>query len=182
MAFRPSLRSSRSFDEAKPNLFPVMNLMVVLIPLLLSTATYVRIGVIELDLPPAAGGPGEETVMPVEEERTLNLAVIITEQGFYLSSAASILRDTEGGGPSIPKIVREGSLPEYNYQALTDTLFRIKSMVQGQFSDSENIIIQAERQVRYQVLINTMDAARSIIRDGQRYQLFPRVSLSMGIL
>ena len=181
MAFRPSYRSSRTFEPVETNLFPVMNLMVVLIPLLLSTATYVRIGVIELDLPPAASGQADETVLPREEERSLDLAVSITEEGFYISSALAVLTGPEGG-PYIPKRVNENNLLEYDYSALSNSLYDIKSQAQGRFPDAENIIVQADLQIKYQVLIHTIDAARSIQRNGQVYQLFPRVSLSAGIM
>jgi biopolymer transport protein ExbD len=163
------------------NLFPVMNLMVVLIPLLLSTATYVRIGVIELDLPPAASGQTDEAVLPSEEERSLDLAVSITEEGFYISSALAVLTGPEGG-PYIPKRLNDNNLLEYDFNTLSNTLFDIKGQAQGRFPDYENIIIQADLQIRYQVLVHTIDAARSIQRDGQVYQLFPRVSLSAGVM
>ena len=182
MAFRPSLRSSSSSADVETNLFPVMNLMVVLIPLLLSTATYVRIGVIELDLPPAAGGQVEEAVVPTEEERTLDLAVTITDEGFYVSSALAILRNQDDSGPSIPKIVTDNNISEFDYNTLSETLYEIKTRAQGRFSDTNSIIVQAEQNIRYQVLVSTMDAARSIEKDGQLIELFPRVSLSVGIL
>jgi biopolymer transport protein ExbD len=182
MAFRPSLRSSRSTEQVEPNLFPLMNLMVVLIPLLLSTATFVRIGVIELDLPPAAAVAGGEEALPKEVEQTLDLSVTITDEGFYISSSLAILRSGPEGGPSIPKIVAADGSSQYDYAQLSEKLYEIKSRAQGQFPDANHIIVQAEPSIRYQVLVYTMDAARSIRRDERVYSLFPDVSLSAGVL
>ena len=180
MAFRPSMRSSRSFEQVQPNLFPIMNLMVILIPLLLSTATFVRIGVIELDLPPASGGQGTTTVLPKEEERTLDLAVTITDQGFYISSSLAILRGAESG-PSIPKVIVSEDSSSYDYASLSEKLYDIKARAGDRFSDLDQIIIQAEPLIRYQVLVHTMDAARVVERDGRLIELFPNVILSAGI-
>lgn len=182
MAFRPSLRSSRTFaEQVEINLFPVMNLMVVLIPLLLSTVTFVRIGVIQLDLPPAplVQGPGASG-MPTEMARTLDLAVSITEQGFYISSALGVLRG-EGGGPSIAKMLREDGSQVYDYERLSSVLLEIKSRARGKFADDERIIINADPGVRYQVVVSTMDAARSCQVEGRTVSLFPQVALAAGI-
>lgn len=183
MAFRPSLRSSRTFaEQVEINLFPVMNLMVVLIPLLLSTVTFVRIGVIQLDLPPASLVPARETAgMPREEARTLDLSITITDEGFYLASALGVLRGRDGG-PSIPKRQVADGGEVYDYEGLSRELLRIKRRVEGRFTDDQRVIIQAEPGVRYQVVISTMDAARSCEEDGRTVSLFPQVVLAAGVL
>ncbi|MDZ7337780.1 MAG: biopolymer transporter ExbD [candidate division KSB1 bacterium] len=182
MAFRPSLRSSRTFaEQVEINLFPVMNLMVVLIPLLLSTVTFVRIGVIQLDLPPATLVPSDRTTgLPREEERTLDLAVTITDRGFYISSALGVLRAADGG-PYIPKKLGAEGVEVYDFDRLSSVLAEIKSKAQGRFRDDERVIIQAEPSVRYQVVVSTMDAARSYQVEGRTVSLFPQVALAAGV-
>ena len=177
MAYRPSYRRTISGEEVEPNLTPIMNLMVVLIPLLLTSAEFIKIGSIELNLPPAAGPiiPGEETR---EKIRTLDLTVSITSEGFYISSALAVLRPKDGKGPSIPK-KPDGS---YDFEALSRMLLEIKQKAEGKFPDLENIIIQAEPDVDYQTLVSTMDASRSIKLENGRLPLFPQVSLSAGIV
>lgn len=181
MAFRPSRRSSRTFaEQVDINLFPVMNLMVVLIPLLLSTVTFVRIGVIQLDLPPASISPIPPGTLPREEARALDLAISITDRGFYISSALGVLRGPDGG-PYIPKKLGPEGTEEYDFERLSSVLIDIKNRTQGRFRDDERVIIQAEPNVRYQVVVSTMDAARSYQLEGRTVSLFPQVALATGV-
>ncbi len=176
MAYRPSFRRSRvTIENLEPNMTPIMNLMVVLIPLLLSSAELIRISVIELNLPPAKGAKAVETPKPEEKELTLDLAVTITDKGFYLSSSAAILKTR--GGPSLPK--KNG---EYDFQSLSLRLLEIKKKAMGRFTDTESIIIQAEPEIDYQTVVSTMDATRSITIDGNQYSLFPKISVSALVL
>jgi biopolymer transport protein ExbD len=178
MAFRPSKRSSRTVEPIELNMFPMMNLMVVLVPLLLSTATIIKIGVIELNLPQAVGGEISETAIPKEAQRSLDLTVTITDGGFYLSSSQAIIKQEKTGGPTIEKTA-EG---EYDYSQLSDKLLEVKRRIVGSPLDTKRIIIQAESDIEYQILVSTMDAARSIIVDETRVELFPDVSISAGVL
>ena len=179
MAYRPSFRRTHEEEPAEPNLTPIMNLMVVLIPLLLTSAEYIKIGIIELNLPPAAGPVSMENQKPAEKNRTLDLTVSITDAGFYISSSLAVLRPGEGEtGPSIP-VKSEG---EYNFSELSKKLYELKLKADGKFPDLENITIQAEQAVDYQTLVSTMDAARSYKKDRKTVLLFPEVSLSAGII
>jgi len=60
MAYKPSLRRKTDELEMELDIRPVMNLMVVLIPLLIAGAEWVKLGIIEINVPPAksATGPG----------------------------------------------------------------------------------------------------------------------------
>lgn len=164
--------------EVEPNLTPIMNLMVVLIPLLLTSAEFIKIGSIELNLPPAAGPVRQAIEKPQEKTRNLDLTVSITDEGFYISSALAVLRPKGGEGPSIPR-KEDGT---YDFEALSQKLWEIKQKAEGKFPDLDNIIIQAEPDIDYQTLISTMDASRSIKIDHRRLSLFPQVSLSAGIV
>ncbi|MFQ5863705.1 MAG: ExbD/TolR family protein [bacterium] len=176
MAYRPSFRRSRvKIENLQPNLTPVMNLMVVIIPLLLSSAQYIKISVIELNLPPAAGAKTVKTDMPKETELKLDLAVTITDKGFFLSSAAGIMKTEQG--PSISKVNGE-----YDYALLSQRLYEIKQKAVGRFRDVDSIVIQAEPQIEYQDIVSTMDASRSISIDGRHISLFPKVSFSASVL
>ncbi len=173
MAYRPSRRQTRKANEAlEPNMTPIMNLMVVLIPLLLSSVELIKMSVIELNLPPNV--PNQLT--STEEPELLDLALTITDEGFYISSAAAILA-SDDGKPSIPK--KDG---EYDYELLAEKLYEIKGKAGNRFEDSTSITIQAEPKINYQTLVSTMDAARSIRLDGQDVMLFPHASVSAGIL
>lgn len=178
MAYRPSFRRTRALDSVEPNLTPIMNLMVVLIPLLLSSAEFIKIGMIELNLPPAAGPVQQALQKPQEKARTLDLTVSITEKGFYISSALAVLRPKSGEGPSIA-LKADGA---YDFDTLSKKLLEIKEKAEGKFPDAETIIIQAEPDIDYQTLVSTMDASRAIRVDKQKRMLFPQVSLSAGVI
>lgn len=177
MAYRPSLRRHRQSESTDLNLTPIMNLMVVMIPLLLSSAQFIKIGVIELNLPPSAGAVGLAGAKPTETARTLDLTISITEKGFYLSTSSAVLQRQPGSGPSIP--LKETG--EYDFAALSRQLYEIKNK-SAEYSDTDAVVIQAENRVLYQILVSTMDAARSISIDGRPVVLFPQVSLSAGVI
>lgn len=178
MAFKPSKRASHGFELENTNITPMMNLMVVLIPLLLTSAEFVKLGVVELNLPPAAVGPEGEALaqMPVESFQKLDLAVTITDNGFFISSALAVLSGDRTGEPTIP--LKNG---EHDYKTLSEKLYEIKKKATDRFPDTEQIIVMAELNVDYQTVISTMDAARMISDGGQFVVLFPDVSLSAGI-
>lgn len=177
MAYRPSFRRTYAGSSAEPDLTPIMNLMVVLIPLLLTSAEFIKIGIIELNLPPAAGPVQTSLQQPQEKKLTLDLTVSITERGFYVSSALAVLRGQQGE-PTIP-LLPDGS---YDFDGLSQKLLEIKEKAAEKYPDLENVIIQAEPNLHYQILVSTMDAARSIHKDEHRIILFPQVSLSAGII
>lgn len=158
-------------------MFPMLNLMTVLIPLLLSTASAVKMGVLELNLPPAIRGAANGQTMPEENGRRLDLYVVITDKGFVIGSSAAILRNDQGEGPTIP--LTNGN---FDFQTLSKKLLEIKQKAIGNFMDTDEIMIAAESAVKYQTLVSTMDASRSIkMPDGQEYKLFPQVKLASGI-
>lgn len=178
MAFKPSKRRSHEGEDIEPNLTPVMNLMVVLIPLLLSSAQFIKIGVIDLNLPPAVGSKITDRSTPRESEKKLELAVTITSDGYYISSSASIMGGKNENQPSIPILV-DG---RHDYLTLSKILFEIKKHAFDKFPDDDKLIIQAAPDVNYQILISTMDAARNYQYEGRLYSLFPDVSLAAGII
>ena len=178
MAYKPSRRSSQSFEEVEIMMTPIMNLMVVLIPLLLSSATYVKIGVIELNLPPAVGTTVTQSKAPKETDKKLDLAVTITDQGYFISSSMTVVKGKENNAPSIG-LKEDGT---HNYEELSKKLLEIKKEASEEFSDTDKIVIQAEPEINYQLLVATMDATRNIIIDSQKIPLFPDVSLAAGVI
>lgn len=179
MAYQPSKRVKHGFELIQPNITPMMNLMVVLIPLLLTSAEFVRLSVIELNLPPSAIGPEGKMLseLPQEERRNLDLTVTITDKGFFISSSLAVLAGEKESEPTIP-LMNE----EYDFQKLSMKLYKIKKKAMGRFPDSEHIIIMAEPEIDYQTVISTMDAARSVKLESENKVLFPEVSLSAGVL
>ena len=183
MAYKPSKRGRHVDEKVHANITPMMNLMVVLIPLLLVSAEFVKLGVIELNLPPAALGPEGHMseILPRENVKKLDLAVTITDRGFIISSSMAVLSGDEEGTPSIPLIPGENDTLLYDFAGVSAKLYEIKQAAGTKFPDVDQIILQAESDILYQILVSTMDAARTVRVNDQELLLFPEVSLSAGI-
>lgn len=63
MAYKPSLRRTQKLEEMKLDIRPVMNLMVVLIPLLLAGSVWTKLSIKQLNLPPKTQGQGGEKLI-----------------------------------------------------------------------------------------------------------------------
>ncbi len=172
MAYKPSQRKTMEAEPTEPNLTPIMNLMVVLIPLLLSSAEYVKLGAIELNLPPAAGPLQQEQKLPVEGTKSLDLLVLITNNEFVISC-------------SLPEMVRAMKINRKNNSALFELqqqLSSIKQKIPTYFRKRKTITIQASAGIKYQVVVRVIDAVRMIKRGNSHEELFPDIKLSAGIL
>jgi len=163
---------------------PVMNLMVVLIPLLLAGVEYVKLSVIEIDLPPTqAGGGGntEEKKPEQEKEKRLNLSIAITHDGFTITSASAVLTGETGEGPTIP--LSENN--DFDYDQLTNKLIEIKKLIENKdFKDRNSAIITASTEIKYQVIIKVLDAIQTTFTDdeGNVKPLFPQVNFGQVIV
>jgi biopolymer transport protein ExbD len=72
-------------EEADTDVTPMLNLMVLLIPFLLTSSEFVKMGTIELKLPEATGGGGGGGGAEEEQKEVkLDLGIIITAKGFSL--------------------------------------------------------------------------------------------------
>jgi len=187
MAYRPSKRAKQDYEWVQPNITPMMNLMVVLIPLLLSTAEFVRLGVIEINLPP---GESSAELFADTQQNNLDLAITITDKGFFISSNIAVLAGTDEGKPTVPILGVQNDSLIYDYSTLSMRLYEVKCRLREVirqrrdktlFPDSLQIILTAEPNVIYQTVVSTMDAARAITIDNQEILLFDHVSLSPGI-
>jgi len=94
MAYEPTKKKNHakghSLDKAaEPDMLPIMNLMVCLIPVLLSAAEMVKIRQLSINLPSAGGAaavnPGQMTPEPPKDEAPkLELSITITKKGFII--------------------------------------------------------------------------------------------------
>jgi len=158
-----SRRSRRQTDEAGPDLIPFMNLTTMLIPLLLLGASFVQLGVIDSTLPAIGPDKGCDTSCG---DPPLNLAVLITKEGFEVVGADDVLApegETEG----------RRSIDGYDYTELTRTL----ALVKDEYPDDQMLILTPDSRVPYEVIIGAMDAAR---QDAASRELFPQVIIAGG--
>lgn len=179
MAYEPSKRRKTEELDMELDIRPVMNLMVVLIPLLLAGAEFVKVGVIEINLPPPQGpGTGQSKISNEQEkQKMLNLKLIITDQGITIGNDFGILRGPTGKGPTI------GKTPDgkYDFAQLKAKLIELKKKIVGQgFLDQNRVIMTAEPQIEYQTIISVMDNVQTYkdSTDKSIKPLFPEVSFA----
>jgi biopolymer transport protein ExbD len=181
MAYKPSLRRKSEELDMELDIRPVMNLMVVLIPLLIASAEWVRLGSIEINVPPSKTGVGENgdeaDSEEVEKEKRLGLSIAITDLGITIASPGAVLTSDENQeGPTIP-IGQDG---KQNYQALKDKLIEIKKLIADKgFKDENRAVITAAGDIEYQVIVKVMDNLQTYENDeNEILPLFPEVNFS----
>ncbi|MBF0432732.1 MAG: MotA/TolQ/ExbB proton channel family protein [Fibrobacteria bacterium] len=207
--YKPSERRRKKDVAPDLDITPIMGLMVVLIPLLLSSAEFVKIGVIEMNLPKSGGGAGSNTPRsPEEKPKKLDLGLIISTKGIRISSTLP----SEEGVPSEEYQVKIKN-KDFDYPALASELKTIKVKILGvvladyysnaqiesanlfqlmklmkevdvetmfHYKDFETVKIIADNKMHFQKIINIMDVSRDITVDGQKIPLFPVVSIGAG--
>lgn len=185
MAYKPSLRRHYKPEPMSLDIRPVMNLMVVLIPLLLAGSVWTKLAIKQLNLPPKSAGVGTgETEKPIELEKRLGLNVIISKQGFYVGTRSGFLQSEEGkreqgSEPSVP-LKADGSL---DYENLQSKLIEIKNRIAvTDFADKNAVLLTAEASIPYKYLIKTMDYV-TVYPDsvGEEQALFPQIIIGQVV-
>jgi hypothetical protein len=203
MAFKPSLKRKSTPLGEELDVTPIMNLVVVLIPLLLATAEFVKLGLLETRLPPAVSGLSSS--LPTEQEapkEKLSLIVSVDSLGI----AVSIFGATPMTESEIPEYWRlpfreDGAMDAVALSQALWTIRRdvvmpsIRGEVQNKdakgtllfnqdgspqmvddylYSDAENVMISAPNEFPFQDLVTLMDHTRTY-KDpsGLVQKLFP---------
>ncbi len=132
-AFEPSKSKNKGKGRglakpSEPDMLPIMNLMVVLIPVLLSASEMVKIRILQVNLPLGGGdGPSMSSNQnkpkePEEEKAKLELSITITKKGFFIGRKTGFLSDffpemrAEGGGVQKDENGKEIRNPEVMYK------------------------------------------------------------------
>ncbi len=160
------------------NIVPYLDVVVNLVMfMLLSMTGLIALGVLNVSAPKIGGetaGAGA-----AENQPRLLLTVAIGKEGFYVAGAGGVL----GQDAATPSSTRPPTIPlrdgKYDYAALSEQMKKIKD----QFPSETSVILSADPEIVYDVLIQTMDACReaSVKKpDGssERRPLFFDVSLS----
>jgi len=136
-----------------------MNLIVVLVPFLLSTAVFSRLAILELNLP-----AGSSSFNNLKE--SMQLEIVIRRGGFEVG-------DRVGG------LIRrvDNTASGYDYPALSVLMQQLKT----RFPDKLDATVLSEPDTSYDVLVHTMDAVRSakVVQVGSlsHIELFPEISV-----
>ena len=120
-------------------LVPMIDIFTVLVTFLLMTAVFSRVTILQLDLPSA--NDGSAAAPPA-----FRLEVIVRESGFELTNGESLIA-------ALPKV--DG---EYDWATLTQLAQQLKS----ENPDVDDASVLMERTVKYDYLIQVMDAIRSV--------------------
>ena len=155
MAFRPSTRRTRKDNIVDLNLAPIMSLFVALIPMLLITAVFQRVGIVNLFLPTAEDALLQDAPLPADEQFTL--AVTVTVQGITLK------RDDR-------TIFQENMGDDLNLAGLVAALKVVKKEVPGK----RDAVLLLDGSILYDTIIQVMDA----MRESEGEELFPDISLA----
>ncbi len=160
------------------NVVPYLDVVVNLVMfMLLSMTGLITLGVVNVSAPKLGGETPAASA--AENQPKLLLTVGIAKAGFYVAGAGGVL----GPDAATPDSARPPTIPlrdgKYDFGALGEQMKKIKD----QFPNETSVILSADPEVVYDVLIQAMDACReaSVKRpDGssERRPLFFDVSLS----
>lgn len=178
-------RRKKSDEIEEINLKPAMNLILILIPLLLTSMEAVKIAVVNVATPnigPASVAPPTNN----NEDKPLKLTIALTDRGITVFARDQVIENKDDPlGPTIPKIDGQeedanGKMVNarvYNYTRLVEIISDIKDANPTE----ENIIISAEPNIKYHYIMQVMDTTREKKDGDKKRKLFPNVVLSAGV-
>lgn len=141
------------------NLTPMMDILTVLVVFLLITAVFTSITIMDLSVPTNAGGPSNRPNFAIE--------VIVRKAGLQIANGRSV-------EAAIPK-----KDDQYDIELLSKILLRLKA----QYPEKEDATILMEPDIKYDYLIEIMDAVREadVREEGskeiRKTVLFPTISI-----
>jgi biopolymer transport protein ExbD len=153
-------------EDVELHLLPFMNLMTLLIPFLLLSATFVQLATIGTTLPAITKDPA-----PAATE-SLRLTVAIDDDGYLLTGNESLFE-----GESRLRIPR-GLDGAWDTPALAEAAVAIKEA----HPSERALLLSPELDVPFEEIVAVLDATRERSVDGVTTELFPDVSVSGGVL
>jgi biopolymer transport protein ExbD len=122
---------------------PMMNVLIILIPFLVSVAEYTRLAIIDMSLPPnitSVGGAGQG------EKPKLKLTVVVTPSYFNITLGETML----------DSIARKGPNGDYSYDTLSARLAdrRLTAGIK------DEVIVAPRDGIQFKYVVRVMDACR----------------------
>jgi biopolymer transport protein ExbD len=176
MAFYFSRRKIKPKEEEEStelNIVPYLDiLMNLIIFMLLSMTGLATFGMLNVNAPTYGVGGGGNP----DEKPPLTLSVGISRKGYYVAATGGVLPGVAEAAPGADPGAAVPTIPlkadgTYDYDALTEKMKEIK----GAFASESKLIVAADAETTYEVLVNTMDATRET---KDRKLLFPDVTLA----
>ncbi len=139
MRARERRRSGRDVVAGDVDLLPLMNLFVALIPMLLVSAVFLNITVIDLR------GPSDDAAQARAEQAGLDLALAVT-----ISADRYVV---EANGLETVVIARPGA-------GAAAELSRVLAGIAGAHPDNRDVMIVSQADTRYEDIVRVMDLSR----------------------
>jgi biopolymer transport protein ExbD len=159
MAFRPSQRRSRPSYILDLNMAPLLSLFVALIPMLLLTAMFQSVGIVNLYLPTLEEALLQDNAVDLSQDFTLAITVTLSEISLMKDQEVLLTEPIENG-LKLDRLIRE--------------LVTLKE----EFPDKRDAVLLLDGDILYETIIDIMDAVRVM---GDR-ELFPDISLADRIV
>ncbi len=159
------LRRREMLDDAEPNMVPIMNMFMVLIPFLLMSASFYHIKAVNTSVPVLSESIDDQENGPIV---SLTLVVELKKDSLKVSAMSEQLTDDE-----LSQFKAEYPCEEknrYPMELFTVYLENIKAL----YPKSDTLILIPDSSTDYETIISTMDTAR---KTGET-SLFARVVLS----
>jgi biopolymer transport protein ExbD len=142
------------------NLVPIMNLVLILIPLLLLSVVFLEITVINVTMPQRSVGPPKDGPLPQR------LQLIISKEGFWLMNGdrpIPTIDVCQGRGSQQVTICLKNPdaqepVDKYDWLSLYNLLMGLKA--DPHWSEHEQLEIVAGADITFGVLVKAMDATR----------------------
>jgi biopolymer transport protein ExbD len=153
---RMSQQKELSPDEegGELNIVPFLDIITNILIFVLATIAVTFTATIETQ-PPSQGGSG---VRPQQDQKALNLTVLVVNDGFSIKAAGgNVAPGCDGVGPGIAIPMKSGQL---DYDALTSCAAKLKAS-SPDFADETQVSIGANPGTDYQTIISTIDSLRS---------------------
>ena len=142
------------------NITAFLNLMVILVPFLLITATFTQLTILEVNLPTSG------TDVKQDKKAEFDLQIIFKAEGI----------DVTNGNQLLKSIAKNDN--QYDYRTLNLLLQQVKAY----HLDTTRATIRLQQSTNYDTLIQAMDATRSFVtqQNGEWLQadLFPDISIN----
>jgi biopolymer transport protein ExbD len=159
------IRRRRQEEDVEPNMVPIMNMFLVLIPFLLLSASFFHIKAVNTSIPVLAEGGNDNAE---KNEVKLTLFLKLKPDAIEITATSNDLEESvlEQLRTELPK----QEYHEYPMVQLAEYLTEIKTA----YPASDTLILMPDEDVIYDTIIKTMDVARNTKEDP----LFPNVVLS----
>lgn len=143
------------------NLGPIMNMVVILIPLLLLSVVFAEVGVINITAPKMAMGPATDKP-PDQQEEPLNLTLTIEERGFRIAAKSAVLPPADGcpsdeGAPTLCLRESNGNA----MQSLESAVAKLKSKSDEEKKAGSGDMMDAVNQYDWKSLYNKLVEIKS---------------------